>query len=97
MDVGDDLGLGEGKDVAVVEKILLVAGELFSTGIRFLQIVGPDGGAHGAIEDENAFSEGGGESVCEIGLHRLGVRIGPKSHFSRLHIVKSGYVDAFVR
>ena len=58
MDVADDIGAGDGEDVAVVEDVLVVVGKAGASGVAFFESVGADGGAHRAVQDEDSFGEG---------------------------------------
>ena len=55
VDVADDIGTGEGEDVAVIEEVFMVVLEAVATGILFSKFVAANGGAHGSIEDHDAF------------------------------------------
>ena len=68
MDVADDLGLGEGEDVTVVEDVLVVILEAFATGGGFVEAVATNGCAHRSVKDEDAFGEGGLEFGGGVGL-----------------------------
>ncbi len=61
MDVTDDVGPGEGEDIAVVEEVLDVFGEALAAGLGLGEFVLADGRAHGAVEDEDAAGEFAGE------------------------------------
>lgn len=71
VNVLDDVGTGEGEDVAVIEKVLFVVFKAVAAGIGLAQTVAANGGAHGAIEDHDAFGEGGVELAGEIAGHFL--------------------------
>ena len=66
MNVADDLRVSEREDVAIVEDVLFAIGETFSARLLFTQSVSADRRAHGAIENENAFLQGGGEFGSKI-------------------------------
>ena len=73
MNVGNDIGTSEGKNIAVVEEVFFVAFELLATSVGFGEFVTANGGAHRAIEDEDAFGEGFFEFWSRVGLHINGV------------------------
>ena len=91
VNVGDDIGAGEGEDVAVVEEILFVALEFLAASVRFGEFVTTNGGAHRSVEDEDAFGEGFLKFGCGVRLHdKVGLLYGVRSDkvkFSYQHIV----------
>jgi hypothetical protein len=54
VDIPDDVRLGQGQQVIVALEVAGPVLEPFATVVCFLQPVGLDHGAHGAIEDEDA-------------------------------------------
>ncbi len=66
VNVADDIGAGEGEDVAIVEEILGVVFEAVSAGVGLAEFVATNGGAHGSIEDHDAFGKGGFEFGSEV-------------------------------
>lgn len=55
MDVCDDIGAGDGEDVAVVEEVFLVFFKAITAGVLLIEFIATDGGAHGSIKDHDAF------------------------------------------
>ena len=70
VDVLDDVGAGDGEDIAVVEEVFFVREEARASGVGFREAVAADGGAHSAINDENALAHGGFEFGAAIGTSR---------------------------
>ena len=68
MDVADYLRIGQREDVAVVENVLFAVGKTFAASLFFAQSVGADGCAHGSIQNENAFLQGGGQFSGRVRL-----------------------------
>ena len=57
MNVCDDFRPGNRENVAVVQQVFFVVGIAFAARRSLIQTVGPDGGAHGAVQNENPFGE----------------------------------------
>ena len=55
MDVADHGGLGEREQIAVVQEVLGGVLEALSADVGFRHAIGADGGAHGAVDDGDAF------------------------------------------
>lgn len=69
VDVGDDIGAGEGENVAVIKEVFLVLLELVAASVAFTEFVTTNGGSHGAVENENAFAQGFSKIGCGVRLH----------------------------
>lgn len=97
VNVGDDIGAGNGKDVAVVEEVFVVVLEAIAPGIGFGEFVATNGGAHGSVEDHDAFREGGFKLAGRIVGHWLALRreIRLNSVGWQVQIYVSRYVDGF--
>ena len=97
VDVADDIGAGEGEDVAVIEEVFMVVLEAIAAGVGFVQFVAANGGAHRSIEDHDAFRKGGFELAAGIVGHRLAfraqIRLNPVGW--QVQIYASRYVDGF--
>ena len=72
VDVADDVGPGDRKDVAVVQQILLVASVALAASLRFIEAVAADSGAHRAVEHEDSLRESVLEFGGEVGLRHDG-------------------------
>ena len=70
VDVLNDVRAGDGEDVAVVEEVFFVREEARASGVGFREAVAADGGAHSAINDEDALAHGGFEFGAAIGTSR---------------------------
>jgi hypothetical protein len=57
VDVADHIRLSERVEVAVVLQVLFRVLETFAADVLLAEAVSADGGAHGAINDDNAFAE----------------------------------------
>ncbi len=66
VDITNDIGAGEGEDVAVVKEVFVVVLEAIAPGIGFIEFVASNGGAHGSVEDHDAFRKGGFELAAGI-------------------------------
>lgn len=69
VDIADDVGFGEGEDVAVVEEVFFVVGKARTTGVLFFETVATNGRTHGSVEDHDAIGEGFLEFSGGVGLH----------------------------
>jgi len=71
VDVADHLGLREREQIAVVEQVLAGVGEALAADVGLGHPVAADGGAHGAVDDDDAFAEQRGEwmeSVHDVSI-----------------------------
>ena len=89
VDVADDFWAREAQDVAVVEQILFAIGKAYAAGIGFVEPIGADRRAHGAIEDQNPLGQGLAEFPGGVGFNHAG-KIASKAVISR---IKSSYLD----
>ena len=55
VDLGDDVGLGEDEEIAVALEVLVMRLEAFAAEIGLGELVLLQGGAHGAVDDDDAF------------------------------------------
>ncbi|MPN27711.1 hypothetical protein SDC9_175145 [bioreactor metagenome] len=69
MDLADHVGAGQHQQVVVALQVVRMVGEARAPIIGFAQPVALDHRAHGAVEDEQALLEQGGEFGRTIGLH----------------------------
>ena len=72
MDVLNDVWTGDGKDVAVIEQILLVGQEAGAARVSLFQPVTANGRPHGPIDDQNSLAHGGFEFRADIRACRHG-------------------------
>ena len=89
VDVAYDFRAGEAQNVAVVEQVLFAIGKALTAGIAFVEPVGADRRAHGAIEHQNPFGQGITKFPSGVGLNHAGI-IASKAVISR---IKSSYLD----
>ena len=75
MDAADDVGAGQYEQVVVALEILAVCGEALAPEVGFREGVLLDHGAHGTVEDEDAFGQELAEFGAAVCLHggRVGV------------------------
>ena len=81
MDIADHFGLGERIEVTIVLEVFLGVFETFAANIGFTKAVGANGGAHGAVDDDDAVAQG---TAKEFGVGRHGeqpIRETAKSKF----------------
>ena len=71
MNIADDLGLGQGQNVAVIEQIFLIFGEPLTTGIRLFETIAANRRSHGAVEHENALAKFRSKFCGQVGGHGL--------------------------
>ena len=71
VDAGDQLGLGQAEQVAAAAQVHGVAGKTLAAEIRLLQVVGLDHGAHGAVEEQDAFGEQGAQLLSGWGRFHI--------------------------
>ena len=71
MDLADDLRLRQHQQVVVALQVVRVVGEALAAIVGLVEPVALDHRAHGAVEDQDALLEQGGELVGAVGLHAL--------------------------
>ena len=74
MDGLDDVRAGQHQQVVGAPQVRWVVAEPLAAEGGLVQLVGLDHGAHGAIEDQDAFPEQVGESFRALDAPRVGVR-----------------------
>ena len=94
VDITDDTGVGQGKQVPIVADILRGLFEAFAAGLLLIEPIAPDGGPHGAINDHDAFGQFGAKLGFGIRARLVESRgIGSDNHGHRCKIGKSARVS----
>ncbi len=71
VDVGDDIGLGEAEEIAVALEVLVMILEALAAEIGLGELELLQGGAHRAVDDDDAFLQEGFEGMERRGRHGI--------------------------
>ena len=94
MDITDDTGVGQGKQVPIVADILRGIFETLAPGLLLIEPITADSGAHGTINDHDTFGQFGAKLGFGIRPRLVESRgIGSDNHGHSFKIGKSARVS----